>query len=68
MSKQGLVAVPGERVGPLDLDEAKLVALRTEHGLTHRALAQRFRISLTRVGKILAAHGVAPSKGRREAP
>lgn len=62
----GTAAVPGERVA--QVDEAKIVALYQEHGLTHKAIAQRFRISLTRVGKILARHGLAPTLGRPRTP
>jgi hypothetical protein len=58
MTKLGLPAVPGERV--VQVDEAKVVALK-QAGITNKAIAERFRISLTRVGKILTRHGV---KGR----
>ena len=63
---RGSPAVPGEVVA--EVDEEKLILLYSVHGLTHKQLAQRFRISLTRVGRILARHGIAHRKGRRSFP
>lgn len=54
--KRGDASVPGERVEALD--EAKIVSLRLG-GLTQKLLAERFRTSYERIGRILKRHGLS---------
>jgi hypothetical protein len=63
MRNRGDAVVPGERVAVVD--EAKIVELR-KSGLTHKAIATRYRMSLVRVGRILRKHGLAPRQGDKE--
>lgn len=54
--RRGDASVPGERV--VVLDEAKIVSLRRE-GLTQKLIAERFRTSHERIGRILKRHGLS---------
>lgn len=54
--RRGDPNVPGERV--TDLDEAKVVSLRRD-GLTQKLIAERFRTSYERIGRILKRHGLS---------